>query len=965
MNAPCDDGSCAFTIDCAGNCGGTFLDDACGNCYDPISTQFSQTFELSGSVVSWSVPQDVEEITIEVRGAQGGGNFGSGGGLGARVVGTFSVFSNEELNVFVGGAGVNHPNRPSGGGASAVSRLNNAPMIVAGGGGGVINSTNGNQHGQITANGADGFSPCCFDRYGVGGTPGNGATNGGFGPCGGNGGGWFSDGQSHSGCGSIYSFGRSLLSGGEPGEGGCGLQPGGFGGGGGGGCDGAGGGGGYAGGGGSYSNSGFGGGGGSYNAGANPDAEAGVNQGDGIVIISWQIIPECIPGCTDPIACNYNANAQGDDGSCLYVDCNGICGGNFISDACGNCFDPGVSTPECIGGCNDQLADNYNPLADYNDGSCLYNLGCMNPAACNYDNTALTDDGSCLFLDCAGNCGGTFISDACGNCFDPFFGAPDCVLGCTDANACNYNPGALTDNGSCLFLDCAGTCGGNFISDVCGNCFDPSLPAPNCVLGCTNQNACNFNALATTDDGSCLSFDCNGVCGGNWITDLCGNCYDPAMQAPNCVLGCTNSNACNFDALATNDDGSCLTLDCNGVCGGSFVTDACGNCFDANLPAPACVFGCTDPSASNYDPLATNDDGSCLQSGCTYPNAVNYNAAAIVDDGSCVFEVICIVEGCTDVNALNYLEVATIDNGSCIYVGCTDSNATNYNPAATIEDGSCIISDCAYQGPLSVTFTKVNFADWTLEENQDRITDNVWLARQNTQGMFNAFDQTAYPGNAIGGPSNTEWKLGFTDQPGTYTSWVVAAQNNPNANCNGDVAWSLHIIDTDLYFDVVWHSFTGSNGGGGFSYTRTLNEVLSNCQTLPLVYGCTDAQACNYDVNATFDNGSCESSSCQGCIDPLACNFNPQASINDGSCNFDCYGCTYIGASNYNANATFDDGSCTFGASEISCGFGTFWDPISETCVAFTDCPADLNGDGIVNSADLLAFLGAFGTLCD
>ena len=33
-----------------------------------------------------------------------------------------------------------------------------------------------------------------------------------------------------------------------------------------------------------------------------------------------------------------------------------------------------------------------------------------------------------------------------------------------------------------------------------------------------------------------------------------------------------------------------------------------------------------------------------------------------------------------------------------------------------------------WDGP-PVTFTKASFADWTLPENQDRITSNVWLTR--------------------------------------------------------------------------------------------------------------------------------------------------------------------------------------------------------------------------------------------
>ena len=54
------------------------------------------------------------------------------------------------------------------------------------------------------------------------------------------------------------------------------------------------------------------------------------------------------------------------------------------------------------------------------------------------------------------------------------------------------------------------------------------------------------------------------------------------------------------------------------------------------------IYGCTDPSAINYNPQATNNDGSCtyppvVVSGCTDPLALNYNSNANVDDGSCTY----------------------------------------------------------------------------------------------------------------------------------------------------------------------------------------------------------------------------------------------------------------------------------------------------------------------------------------
>lgn len=51
------------------------------------------------------------------------------------------------------------------------------------------------------------------------------------------------------------------------------------------------------------------------------------------------------------------------------------------------------------------------------------------------------------------------------------------------------------------------------------------------------------------------------------------------------------------------------------------------------------TFGCTDPTADNYDPTATIDNGSCVfpVPGCMDPSALNYDPLATVDDGSCTY----------------------------------------------------------------------------------------------------------------------------------------------------------------------------------------------------------------------------------------------------------------------------------------------------------------------------------------
>ena len=46
------------------------------------------------------------------------------------------------------------------------------------------------------------------------------------------------------------------------------------------------------------------------------------------------------------------------------------------------------------------------------------------------------------------------------------------------------------------------------------------------------------------------------------------------------------------------------------------------------------------------------------------------------------------------------------------------------------------------------------------------------------------------------------------------------------------------------------------------------------------------------------------------------------------------------------------------------CGTGTVWDPVLEWCVGITTCSEDIDGDGLIGVADVLALLSAFGNLC-
>ncbi|MBN2612353.1 MAG: choice-of-anchor D domain-containing protein, partial [Bacteroidales bacterium] len=116
-----------------------------------------------------------------------------------------------------------------------------------------------------------------------------------------------------------------------------------------------------------------------------------------------------------------------------------------------------------------------------------------------------------------------------------------------------------------------------------------------------------------------------------------------------------------------------------------------------------------------------------------------------------------------------------------------------------------------------VNFKKTDYADWRLAENQDRITDNVWITRANSQGIFNIFSESNYDNSS---PEGTEWAYGNSSDldPEDYQEWRDAVFSNPPGMVGNVI--SLHLIEEDIYYDVEFNSWTESANGGGFSYIR-------------------------------------------------------------------------------------------------------------------------------------------------
>ncbi|MEN9333821.1 MAG: hypothetical protein RLY35_1001, partial [Bacteroidota bacterium] len=117
--------------------------------------------------------------------------------------------------------------------------------------------------------------------------------------------------------------------------------------------------------------------------------------------------------------------------------------------------------------------------------------------------------------------------EVCGNGVDENCDGLDLtceVFGCTDVNACNFNPAANTEDESCTYpAQSYLTCSGDCINDTDGDGVCDEVE----VLGCTDANACNYNALATDEDGSCIQ-PAQEVC--NLLDDDCDGEVDEFVQ---------------------------------------------------------------------------------------------------------------------------------------------------------------------------------------------------------------------------------------------------------------------------------------------------------------------------------------------------------------------------------------------------------------------------------------------------
>lgn len=178
----------------------------------------------------------------------------------------------------------------------------------------------------------------------------------------------------------------------------------------------------------------------------------------------------------------------------------------------GDCPEPclGPNCEDYTLGCTDPDADNYNPDATFDDGSCEPEV-----SACEQD----PNDPACY--DCADELSGVAPRYATGNVEEP---PCDSVEGsdgyCTDPNACNYDPDApldLSNNLICDYCSCNGEDPDCFEDSDCDPDLDPNCggPEPECP------------------DPS--NPDCNPTIYDPCPGDECGPPIDPCLILGNCA----------------------------------------------------------------------------------------------------------------------------------------------------------------------------------------------------------------------------------------------------------------------------------------------------------------------------------------------------------------------------------------------------------------------------------------------
>ncbi|MBC8193315.1 MAG: hypothetical protein H8E18_13100, partial [FCB group bacterium] len=288
--------------------------------------------------------------------------------------------------------------------------------------------------------------------------------------------------------------------------------------------------------------------------------------------------------------------------------------------------------------------------------------GCTNIAACNYNPEATIDDGSCWYpepyYDCWGNCINDVDFD--GIC-DEFEECQD--FDCSDPEACNYNPWVPLECDECWYPPIYYDCDGNCLNDINENGICDELEPEE--FGCIDSDALNYNPNATIDDCSCEYY----------------SFYGPYYCS------------CEFQLIVLRDSISCLQ---GGDQIGIYDLHGLLNSGDCSSQTGEILVGVGEWHCEQEEMAAGASNDFCPFGGQQFEGYIEgnpvifriykpsvdqeYYAQPTYDTGTGIFGEIII--------SVSELDLFPADDS---ILGCTNTLAINFDPIAIIDDGTCHI----------------------------------------------------------------------------------------------------------------------------------------------------------------------------------------------------------------------------------------------------------------------------------
>ncbi len=608
----------------------------------------------------------------------------------------------------------------------------------------------------------------------------------------------------------------------------------------------------------------------------------------------------------------------------------------------------GVNAEGCspeIPGCTDPGALNYQPWATTDNGSCNYAFSCDEGIAaslyiCTFSNGAhveldLVDEDGTIIESLSGLSNGTIA----------YFEV------CLPEDAClqaimSNNQGPFGWYGGYFWINAGGSTlvSGNLSSNSAYEVLPFATGAGACpTFGCTDPNALNYDAEAEVEDNSCIfPIDCTDLTAvvATMNTAAFGHEVSWTLTDYNQQVVMSGDNYSSYESYTTEaclEDG-CYFLSMYDSFGDGWngaVLDFAlpgGVAFTFDLPQGSfgqgvlsvntdCsefeppVYGCTNPEAFNYDPGATEDDGSCITT--TAPNdlcedAMPIEPGVIVVDNTYAVNNVGIWGECWNSGTGEgeqssvWYSFTTPEEPANIFLYTSGDGSNTFMDTQFglfTECGGEMIACDGNGGPG--LFSAFFFSCGELEANTTYILMiDGWFGDSGTCLLIYEMEICGPPEGCTDSEAlnydpiaevddnsctypldcadlTTVTATMTTDVFGHEVSWVLS-DFNQQVVMSGDNYGSYETYSSEAcledgcYFLTMLDSFgDGWNGAvlefalpGGATYTFELSEgsfgqgVLSvneECSDFePPVYGCTDPEATNFDPAANEDDASCE-----------------------------------------------------------------------------------------------------------